>query len=70
MGVVQIMGGLFLLNDASQSFGRHSRVVLAGIQGFQEWMPAKDTLASHSFPLKDQIRVGMLRKGGRGHDGL
>jgi hypothetical protein len=44
------------MKDASQSFGRHSRVVLAGIQGFQEWMPAKTTLLRSHSGSKDTNR--------------
>jgi hypothetical protein len=47
------------------------RVLQAGIQGvlfgFHKnfWMPASGTPASHSSPLMNQERVGMLRGGRR-----
>jgi hypothetical protein len=38
-------------------------------EGKVRWIPAKNTLASLPFPLKNQIRVEMLREGRRENDG-
>ena len=45
-----------------------ARVFLAGIQDFQEWMPARYTLAAHSSRLENQMRGGMFCEGKRVYD--